>query len=88
MYSAFRGHDSVDFKIVRSLKDLSLDYVARNICAHDPRLAPDQLSVQLRDEIEAYRCEIGDQYDCPEEDWRKASCPLEERRKSYELPLS
>ena len=50
------------------------------ISAHDPRLAPDQLSRQLREEIEAYRCEIGDQHDCPDEDWWKTACPLEERR--------
>ena len=79
----------LNFTKLCSLKDLAMDYVARNICAHDPRLAPeDQMTRQLRDEIEAYRCEIGDQYSCPDEDWRKSACPLEEKRKSYELPSS
>ena len=56
----------LNFKKIHSLKNIAMEYVARNICAHDPRLAPDQLSRQLRDEIEAYRCEMGDQCDCPE----------------------
>ena len=77
----------INFMKLSPLKDLAIDNVARNMCAHDPRLAPDQLSRQLRYEIEAYRCEIGDQYSCPEEDWRKGVCPLEERRKSEGLLL-
>ena len=70
------------FNQLRSLKDLAMDCVARNICAHDPRLArEDQMTRQLRNEIEEYKCEIGDQYSCPDEDWRNG-CPLEEKRKS------
>ena len=34
----------------------------------------------LRKEIKAYTCEIGDQYFCPDEDWRNGF-PLKERRK-------
>ena len=76
----------LNFNQLRSLKNLALDCVARNICAHDPRLAPeDQMTRQLRNEIEAYKCEIGDQYSCPDEDWRNG-CPLEERWKSNGLP--
>ena len=49
----------LNFNELRSLKYLALDYVARNICAHDPRLAPeDQMTRQMRNEIETYRCEI------------------------------
>ena len=70
----------LDFNQLRPLKDLAMDCVARNICAHDPRLAPDdQMTRQLRAEIEAYRCEIGDQSGCPDEDWRKSACPLENK---------
>ena len=78
----------LNFKQLHSLKDLAMDCVARNICAQDPRLAPeDQIPLQLRNEIEAYRCEIGDQYSCPEDDWRRSACPLEERWKNNSLPL-
>ena len=77
----------LNFNQLRPLKDLAMDCVARNICAHDPRLAPDdQMTRQLRAEIEAYRCEIGDQSDCPDEDWRKSACPLEKGRTSCGLP--
>ena len=43
------------------LKYLAMDIVARNVCAHDPRLVPDQLPEELSNEIEAYRCELGEQ---------------------------
>ena len=77
----------LNFNQLRSLKDLAMDYVARNICAHDPKLASeDQMTRQLRNEIEAYKCEIGDQYSCPDEDWRNG-CLLEEKRKSSILSV-
>ena len=62
----------LNFNQLRPLKDLAMDCVARNICVHDPRLGEDQMTRQLRNDIdiEAYRCEIGDQYSCPDEDWR------------------
>ena len=50
-----------------SLKDLALASVARNICLKDPRLAPDQLPSQVRDDIDAYRAEIGGRYLCSQE---------------------
>ena len=55
----------INFKRLGSLKDLSLDSVARDICDRDPRLGVDQVPTQLRDEIEAYKCEIGELYLCP-----------------------
>ena len=77
----------LNFNQLKSLKDLAMDCVARNICAHDPRLArEDQMTRRLRDEIEAYKCEIGDQYSCPDEDWRNG-CLLEEKSKSSKLTL-
>ena len=77
----------LNFNQLRSLKDLAMDCVARTICAHDPRLArEDQMTRQLRNEIEAYKCEIGDQYSCPDEDWRNG-CLLEEKRKSSKISL-
>ena len=47
-----------------SLKDLAIATVARNTCPQDSMLAPDQLASQLRDEIAAYRSEIGGKYLC------------------------
>ena len=77
----------LNFNQLRSLKDIAMDCVARSICAHDPRLArEDQMTRQLRKEIEAYKCEIGDQYSCPYEDWRNG-CLLEEKRKSSSLSV-
>ena len=52
-----------------SLQDLAVASVARNTCHQDPRLAPEQLSLDLRGEIEAYRSMVRGQ----------CSCKLEER---------
>ena len=47
-----------------SLKDLAIAHVARNICPYDPRLEPDQLAIQLRDEIDEFRAENRGNYMC------------------------
>ena len=60
-----------------SLKDLAIASVARNTCPRDPRLAPDQLASQLRDEIKTYRSEIGGKYFCSQEQ-RCSNCMPDE----------
>ena len=59
-----------------SLQDLAVASVARHTCPQDPRLAPDQLSSDLRGEIEAYRSEIGGEYLCSQEERCSRCMPL------------
>ena len=51
----------INFGRPSPLKYLAMDSVAHNICAHDPRMVPDQLT----NEIEAYRFESGEPNSCP-----------------------
>ena len=41
------------------LKDIALDCVARNICTCDPRLAGDQLPLQLKNKLMEYKANFG-----------------------------
>ena len=68
-----------------SLKDLAVATVARTTCTQDPRLGPDQLATQLRDEIVAYRAEIGGKYLCSQKE-RCSGCMSDDNDEEPEEP--
>ena len=47
-----------------SLKNLATDFVARNMCDHDPRMGPNLLPEELRSKIAAYKSVVGRKYMC------------------------
>ena len=68
-----------------SLKDLAVATVARTTCTQDPRLEPDQLATQVRDEIIAYRAEIGGKYLCSQKE-RCSGCMSDDNDEEPEEP--
>ena len=53
-----------------SLKNLATDFVARNMCDHDPRMGPNLLPEELRSKIAAYKSVVGRKYMCK---WKMSS---------------
>ena len=66
----------MSFKL--SLREFAVDRVARCICPHDPRLAPDKCPKLLREEIDSIRPEIGENISCGQFE----DCPVSQPTKS------